>query len=503
MGHTMEGIPTSMYYIGIIVVMAISFLLFIKFPSRKKKPTEYKTIDLLKYKFFAKLFKSRKFLASLQVVTALLFIFIIITGLFGIQDSSRNISTILTWTIWWIILVLFIMFFGKLWCAICPWDTIATWIDKLHLWKVRDSIFSLGNKWPKRLRNIYLATLLFLVLTWLELGWGVTSKPAVTAYLALLILFMSIFSVVFFDRKSFCRYGCLIGRISGLYALISPVEVRARNRQDCITCTTKDCYHGNAKGYPCPTFQYLGGMEKNTYCLTCMECVKSCPKGNATVNLRPFGADLLKLHQARIDEAALILIMLAMTSFHGLTMTPDWYKFTGAIQDLLNASYVVAFSIGMVLSLVAVVLFYLGVMKITHLVIGKKRSFKELVIKNSYALLPIALFYHLAHNLMHFSMEGGKIVPAISDPFGYGWNLFGTAKTPVGSIISIDIVWYLQVIFIVLGHVWSLYISHKTSEQLYGKKAFKAELPMVIAMIVYSLISLYLVAQPMEMRTSM
>ncbi|RMF91078.1 MAG: hypothetical protein D6736_05745 [Nitrospinota bacterium] len=504
MMHMMPGIPTHLYYVAVVTVMIISFALFVKFPGRSKDPTSYRKLDLLRWSWLDHLVKSRMVQTGLRLFLVFLFLLIILTGLFGVQDPGRNLSTILTWTIWWILLVLFILFAAKLWCYLCPWDAIATWIDKLHLWKVKPSVFSLQIKWPRQLRNIYLATFLFLVLTWLELGWGVTTKPAITAYLALLILFLAIFSAVVFDRKSFCRYGCLIGRISGLYALISPLEVRARDTEVCALCKSKDCFKGNAQGYGCPTYQYLGNMEKNTYCIMCMECLRSCARENTTINLRPFGVDLLKIHQARTDEAALVLIMLAMTSFHGLTMTPLWFSLTDRLQQGLGVGYTTAFTIGMVASLLAVGLFYLLVMATTWIMLHKELPWRELVLKNAYALLPIALFYHLAHNVMHFAMEGGKIIPALSDPFGWGWNLFGTAQYPVGPLFSIQAVWYLQVLFIIIGHVWSLYIGHRVALHLYGHhKSLKAEFPMVLAMITYSVLSLYLVAQPMEMRTSM
>jgi polyferredoxin len=502
--HMMPGLPTYLYYIAVFSVMLISFVLFVKFPGRKRKTLQYRTIDLLQWRWIERWAKSGIFQAIVRLLIVFLFVLVILTGLFGIQDPGRNLSTILTWVIWWIVLVLFILFAGKLWCYMCPWDAIAFWIDKLHLWKVRKSIFSLGKTWPKMLRNIYLATFLFLVLTWLELGWGVTTKPVITAYLALLILFLTIFAILVFDRKSFCRYGCLIGRISGLYALIAPIEVRSRDKSVCTKCTTIDCFKGNEKGYACPTYEHLGRMEKNTYCIMCMECTRSCEKDNVAFNLRPFGVDLLKVHQAQTDEAALVLVMLAMTSFHGLTMTPLWFSMTGWLEEWLGVGYVAAFTIGMCASLIVVALFYLLVMLGAWTIIGKRLPLTELIIKNAYALLPIALFYHLAHNVMHFAMEGEKIVSAISDPFSWGWDLFGTALRPSGPLISIYTVWYLQVIFIIIGNVWSLYMVHRVALHLYGpKRSLKAEFPLVGAVIVYSLISLYLVAQPMEMRTSM
>ena len=107
----------------------------------------------------------------------------------------------------------------------------------------------------------------FIILTWLELGYKVTNNPFATAIMGLAMALMVILPIFIFEKKSFCRYGCLIGRISGLYANISPVEIRAKNQDVCTSCTTKECYNGNSKGYPCPTGLNLTGLNENTYCM--------------------------------------------------------------------------------------------------------------------------------------------------------------------------------------------------------------------------------------------
>ena len=48
-----------------------------------------------------------------------------------------------------------------------------------------------------------------------------------------------------------------------------------------------------------------------------------------------------------------------------------------------------------------------------------------------YTLIPIAIAYHLAHFLTFFLIYGQQIIPLLSDPFGYGWDLFGTASYEV------------------------------------------------------------------------
>jgi len=42
-------------------------------------------------------------------------------------------------------------------------------------------------------------------------------------------------------------------------------------------------------------------------------------------------------------------------------------------------------------------------------------------------LVPIAVAYHLSHYFSLLLTAGQFVIPLASDPFGFGWNLFGTA----------------------------------------------------------------------------
>ena len=61
-------------------------------------------------------------------------------------------------------------------------------------------------------------------------------------------------------------------------------------------------------------------------------------------HLRPWGADLATLHQGRGDEAYLALLMLSITGFHGLTMTPNWGRLTGWLSESLSWGNLIAFT---------------------------------------------------------------------------------------------------------------------------------------------------------------
>ena len=43
------------------------------------------------------------------------------------------------------------------------------------------------------------------------------------------------------------------------------------------------------------------------------------------------------------------------------------------------------------------------------------------------SLVPIAFVYLVAHYFSLFVVQGQFVVPLLSDPFGKGWDLFGTA----------------------------------------------------------------------------
>ena len=333
--HTMWGIPTWLYYASIAFVLLISFGVFEWLAVRKENTGALQPrINLLAWSPLHALIihPATRFAARTFVLAA--FVLVIAAGLFGNQLPAKNIAPILTWTIWWGGLVWLILYFGKAWCYVCPWEAIATWSEGLRLWGVKKESMGLNLKWPKFMRNIWPATILFVGLTWIELGFGVTMNPRATAWLALGMVAMAFICAFLFEREAFCRYGCLVGRISGLYALFSPVEVRAIDLDTCRTCKTLSCFKGNDRGDPCPTFQYLPAMKQSTYCISCMECVKSCDHDNVGLRLRPWGADLAIHRRPRSDEAYLALLMLSLSGFHGLTMTGAWRGILGWMVEL-------------------------------------------------------------------------------------------------------------------------------------------------------------------------
>ena len=114
-------------------------------------------------------------------------------------------------------------------------------------------------------------------------------------------------------------------------------------------------------------------------------------------------------------------------------------------------------------------------------------------------LVPIAFVYHLTHYYTLLLEQGGQLIKLVSDPFGFGWDLFGTSRYFVRiGIVDARFIWYASVIAIVSGHVAAVYLAHAMAFRVYKEKriALKSQYPMLMLMIGYTMMSLWIIAQP-------
>jgi len=114
-------------------------------------------------------------------------------------------------------------------------------------------------------------------------------------------------------------------------------------------------------------------------------------------------------------------------------------------------------------------------------------------------LVPISIAYHLAHYLSYLAIAGQYVIPIASDPFGFGWDLFGTKLYLINiGIVTARFVWYTSLIAIIAGHVIAVYLAHRTALRIFPNTqvAVISQLPMLVLMIGYTMISLWVIAQP-------
>ena len=115
------------------------------------------------------------------------------------------------------------------------------------------------------------------------------------------------------------------------------------------------------------------------------------------------------------------------------------------------------------------------------------------------SLIPIAIAYHLAHYFSYLLIAGQYIIPLVSDPLGLGWNLFGTIEYRIDiGIVNAKFVWYLAVVAIVFGHAMAVYVAHFMAIRVFfdRKSALRSQFPMLVLMVLYTMISLWILSQP-------
>lgn len=451
---------------------------------------------------------SRWILFLLKVFVVTLFMMVIYAGLFGSPIPERNLATVLTWNIWWTGLVFSVFFLGSAWCAVCPWDAIATWLVRRRLWKRAQPNNSLNLRVPKSLKSIWPALLLFIGLTWLELGVGITTNPYATALVSLLMVVMATTSLAVFERKAFCRYFCPVGRTVGFYSQLAPLELRPINTDVCADCTTLECYHGDQQTEGCPTWLVMGRLTQNSYCTSCGNCTQSCPHHNIAWRLRSPSVEALQSARPRWDEAWFMLGLLALTGFHGVSMMPFWEQWMSDLARTLGDSgqLLTSFTLAMLLLMGSVVVLYVAFVAVTRFFTRSELSFKKVFSILAFVALPLAFSYHMAHNLNHLVAESGGVTELLRNPLGTDLqplSILEKHQRQAQQFISRDGVFALQAALMVFGFWIAVQIIRYRGRTLLAGSDHTATwrlLPMLIFVVTISGFHLWLLMQPMLMR---
>ena len=105
----------------------------------------------------------------------------------------------------------------------------------------------------------------------------------------------------------------------------------------------------------------------------------------------------------------------------------------------------------------------------------------------AHTLVPIVVAYLVAHYASYLVIEGQIGLARLSDPFGSGWDLFGTATRTVNlEIVSPQLIWYVQVAAIVLGHVAGVVLAHDLALRLFPEGAMRTQFALLAVMVLFT-----------------
>ena len=436
-------------------------------------------LDLLRWPVLNTALRSRWPQLLVRVAALAGFLIAVLTGLLGSPVGNHNFGIVLVWIAWWTIMMLVALpFFGRGWCSICPIPIPGEWLQHGALLTPRRHGAGLRKAWPTRFKNIWLQNGAFSAVA--VCSAVVLTQPRITAVVLLGFLFVAIGTSLVYERRTFCRYLCPVGGFIGLYSQLAPVEIRVKNKATCAAHTLKSCYRGSADGAGCPWMLYPGTLAKNTYCGMCMECVRTCPHDNIAVTLRPFGADLRSPAGRRLDEAFKGFIMLGAAMVYSAVMLGPWGNLKMAAYGIGSAWWF-AYALAVLVFINGVLPgLFLAAVSAGRALAGSTQTVKRSFIAFSYALVPLGLMAWIAFSLSFVFASISYLWPTMSDPFGVGWNLFGTAHAIWQPYLTRSVP-TLQALVLVAGFTWSAVTAHRIAGEEHAQRAALLQAAPVIA----------------------
>jgi ferredoxin len=358
------------------------------------------------------------------------------------------------WDIWHPLLAFTIILVGRLWCFACPIGAVGEWTQ---------SVFSLRKKYPEKYRNLWIAVILFLLIFAAERHlFMFTRNPPNTA---LLLIFFTVLAVVMgaiFEKRAFCRYICPIGLVLGVFSMVSAIELRCRSKKTCADHDIKECVIGTEAGKACPMGEFPQTMERNNYCIMCMDCVKSCSKDNIRISPRLPGADIIKSRKTHLDEAYLIhgiiiifLFVMGMERFQFRNIIINFVRWTAPFDYLANFTFFANYYRNMwaIIIFTIITLGAAGLMYLSTKIFSGGNT-KQKFIDLSYAFIPLSLSVYLAENTFRLLKGIFLIVASIGKLFGGVWEF----------AVNFQTINQLQILLLLAGFsftVWAGYLISK------------------------------------------
>jgi hypothetical protein len=221
------------------------------------------------------------------------------------------------------------------------------------------------------------------------------------------------------------------------------------------------------------------------------------------VGLRPPLTGLPRLEPVT-GTVGLVCVMIGTVTFDGLSQGSLWKDLLPDLVDAVvslgvspTAAPKVVGTAGLLFGVALVAGFYwLGTEGARS--VGGGMSAERLRRGFIHSLVPIAGVYVAAHYFTFLLNEGQAIGYLASDPFGDGWDLFGTASSAIDyQLISQTGAWYFEVAFVIAGHVCALVLAHDRALAMYSnpRTAVRSQYWMLGVMVGFTTLALWLLAQ--------
>ena len=429
-------IPESLFGGAAAVVLVVSFLaLAVLWTQPKLTKDRWRPLP----GFLGPVLGSRWLEAACGAVGVALLALTVAAGLFGTRSPLDNFAPGFVFIVFWVGLVFASALLGNVFAALSPWRALGR-VTGLVLGRMRGGRLVTHRDYPAWL-GCWPAVAGLLGFTWIELASDWSERPQAIGVAALAYTIFTLAGQALFGVERWTRRGETFAVYFDLFSRIAAFE-----RRDGVV------------GVRPP----LGGLPR-------LETVPGI--------------------------VALVVVMIGSVTFDGLSQGRLRSDATGAaafeFPELLNTA-------GLLFGVALVGGFYAaGLAGVRSL--DRNHSAAELRSAFVHSLIPIAMVYVAAHYLTYLFFEGQSIGYLVSDPLGEDWDLFGTAAATIDyGALSQNQAWYLQVGFVVTGHMAALVLAHDRALTLYpdSRHAVRSQYWMLAVMIGFTTLALWLLAAP-------
>jgi hypothetical protein len=393
---------------------------------------------------------------------------------FAVEGSS--VPGVLFWIVLWVGLPIVSALIGNPWPSFSPFRALFALL-KRGVATVGVERLDLGVPYPAALARWPAVALLFAGV-WAELVLPGSSAATTVGGLLAGYTLLTLAGMVVFGDVAWLRNAELFEVLLGWFGRIGPIGRRTLDAEVCDGCSE--------------------GCDP-ARCVDCPECAVVADAGERRAELRPWFVGLTHLHRPGWSDVAFIVLALAGVTFDGLRETGVWVTFLDVVGGLLTAALgsgvgdLLTGTLGLLLTWLLFLAAFVVAARLTRATSRRpaRRPFEGLSGAYATTLLPIAVGYFVAHYLT-LVVQGAVWLPElVAHPTA--------AVAPTLDWIPIAFVWYLSVGAIVVGHVAAIVLAHRLALRDIPRDRLQAGLPMVVLMVGYTVLSLWIIAQPITL----
>jgi polyferredoxin len=481
--------------------------------------------DVLRLPVIGRLLKAKRGRLILQIPLLIGAALLVYDGFTGSQIASQNLASVGVWVHYRGFVILALLLAGNLFCMGCPFTLPRTLARRLSL---------RGRRWPKALRNKWIAIGGLFMVFWLYEWLDVWASPLLTAWLIVAYFVGSFVLEAVFTESAFCKYVCPLGAFNFAYSTLSPTQITARDPAICRTCVGKECINGSyaekpvilideiADGVPtkthqhgpdgvlgCGTLLFVPQIRSNMDCTLCLDCARACPHDNVALTLHAPARQLRDpaAWPARWDVGALVVALAFMGITNAFGMIPPIYALLESLQGVLGAgsegiSLLIVFLVG---NLALPGIASVAAARLALLLTGTRAAgtaLRDTFAAFAPAFVPIGAGIWAAHYGFHFVVGALTIIPIFHNfLIDHGIMIFGGSPNwALGSLLSPDQFAPIEVILVIGGYLGSMLIARQVAARRFGLKAQLGWLPYALIFLLMMLAAFSIFSQPMEMR---